>query len=152
MIGELHDIEMEEVLRQNVLGRLGCTDGTTVYVVPVNYVYHNNYIISHSAEGKKIRIMRSNPNVCFEVDEMEDMKNWRSVVTWGKYEEITDELEKQELLELLVDRMMQLKVSSSALPPHAFAERQRIYPAGQIPVVIWRIAVNKKTGRFEKNP
>jgi len=152
MIGELDDIGMEEVMERNFLGRLGCTDGDKVYVVPINYVYHDGFIIAHSTEGKKIRIMRDHPHVCFEVDEMENMMNWRSVIAWGTYEEITDELQKQEMLEMLVERMMKLKVSGTALPPHDHATRPRPYPAGHIDVVIWRIAVYKKTGRFEQNP
>ena len=151
MLGILTDIEIEEVLTDNYLGRLGCTDGENIYVVPVNYIYAGGKIIAHSAEGKKIQYMRKRSGVCFEVDEMEDMMNWRSVIAWGKYEEVTDELEKQELLGMMVNKMMKLKISETALPPHATEERHRPHPAGNISVVLWRIVINKKTGRFEKN-
>jgi len=80
MIGRLSDIDIETILHNNTVGRLGCTDGNTVYVVPMNYVYNGKYILAHSTEGKKINYMRSHPEVCFEVDEVEDIMNWRSVI------------------------------------------------------------------------
>jgi uncharacterized protein len=151
MLGILNDTDIEIILGRNLLGRLGCTDGVITYVVPVNYVYDGHYIIAHSTDGKKIRYMRKNPKVCFEVDEMEDMMNWRSVIAWGDFEEINDELEKQQILSMMVEKMMKLKVSETALPPHTTHDRPRPHQAGSISVVLWRIAVYKKTGRFEKN-
>jgi uncharacterized protein len=32
-------------------------------------------------------MMRRNPEVCFEVDRVEDLVNWDSVIGWGTYEE-----------------------------------------------------------------
>ena len=45
-------------------------------------------IYAHSAEGLKIRMMRANPNVRFQVDQRENLANWRSVWSWGVYEEL----------------------------------------------------------------
>lgn len=36
--------------------------------------------------------MRANPEVCSQVDEIDDMANWRSVIAWGRYEELKGEL------------------------------------------------------------
>jgi nitroimidazol reductase NimA-like FMN-containing flavoprotein (pyridoxamine 5'-phosphate oxidase superfamily) len=151
MIGKLNEIEIEALLERNAMGRLGCTNGDSVYVVPMSYIYHNNQILAHSTEGKKIEFMRSHPKVCFEVDEVENYGNWKSVIVWGNFEEVEDELEKQEHMELMVEKMMKLKVPETASPPHAFAERPRPHQPGYVQVVIWRIAINKKSGRFEKN-
>ena len=41
-------------------------------------------------EGKKIEMMRKNPEVCFQVDAIADLLNWESVICWGKFEEIVD--------------------------------------------------------------
>jgi len=151
MLGHLTNEEIEQVLTTNLLGRVGCTDGDMVYIVPVNYVYDGQHIIAHSTEGQKIQMMREKPNVCFLVDEMLNMRNWRSVIAWGSFQEITDELEKQKYMDLLWRKMLKLKVSETALPPHAFAKRPRERQPGYVKVVIWRIELNKKTGRFERN-
>lgn len=151
MLGDLTIQDIEDVLQHNTLGRLGCADGDTVYVVPVNYAYDGRYIIAHSTEGQKVQMMRKKPGVCFLVDEMQDMANWKSVIVWGQFEEVTDELEKQKAMETLWQKMLKLKVSETALPPHAFGKRPRARQAGYVKVVIWRIDINKKTGRFERN-
>ena len=151
MIARLSDIEIDNILQNNFVGRLGCTDGSSVYVVPMNYVYTGKYILAHSTEGKKITYMRSHPDVCFEVDEVDDIMNWRSVIVWGKFEEIEDELEKEQVLEELVHHMMKLKVTDDPIMPHLSETRKRPHQPGYMKVVVWRIAVNKKSGRFEKN-
>jgi nitroimidazol reductase NimA-like FMN-containing flavoprotein (pyridoxamine 5'-phosphate oxidase superfamily) len=38
MIGKLTDEQIEKVLTENILGRIGCKDCTKFYVVPINYI------------------------------------------------------------------------------------------------------------------
>ena len=68
MFENLDSGQIENVLSENIVGRLGChADGKT-YVVPVSYAYDDKYIYVRTFEGMKISIMRKNPNVCFQVD------------------------------------------------------------------------------------
>ena len=150
MIGNLTNEEIEEVLKQNVLGRIGCNDGKRTYVVPVNYVYDGKCIIAHSYEGMKIKMMRKNSDVCFEVDEMKTFTNWKSVIAWGEYQELTDERKRYDAMKLFVDRMLHVKISKSARLPHAAEEAvQPHFPQGNSRSVIYRIVITEKTGRFE---
>src|SRR6187549_3110106 len=100
MMGQLNNEQIEEVLKENILGRIGCNDGRKTYVVPVNYVYTGKDIIAHSAIGMKIEMMRSNPQVCFEVDEMKSFTDWKSVIAWGEYQEITDNADRNNVMKL----------------------------------------------------
>lgn len=150
MIGTLTGDEMEEVLAESSLGRIGCTDGDTCYVVPVSYVYDGKYIIAHSVEGKKLQFMRKKPAVCFEVEEVQSHTNWRTVIIQGRFEEITDEIERYKGMKLFVERMMKLKISASAQPPEISENRLRPPKPGGLRPVIYRIRVDSKTGRFEK--
>ena len=61
--------EMETFLDENQLGNLGLVDGERPYVVPLNYSYHGGgRILFHCAlEGKKLDLIRRNPNVSFTV-------------------------------------------------------------------------------------
>jgi len=34
--------------------------------------------------------MRKNPEVCFQLDVIENLASWRSVICWGTFEELTD--------------------------------------------------------------
>jgi nitroimidazol reductase NimA-like FMN-containing flavoprotein (pyridoxamine 5'-phosphate oxidase superfamily) len=73
MLGELTKDQSEQVLWSEVLGRIGCYTDGRVYVVPVTYAFDGAYIYAHSKEGLKIQMMRKNPMVCFQVDQMENM-------------------------------------------------------------------------------
>lgn len=151
MIGKLNEEQIEEVLTSNILGRIGCNDGKITYVVPVNYVYEGNYIIAHSVVGMKIEMMRKNPEVCFEVDEMKTLTNWKSVIAWGRYEELTDERDRYYAMKIFVDRMMHLKISVTAQPPELTAGRVHPLAQGSVKPVIYRILLQEKTGRYEND-
>ncbi len=149
MIGELNEEQIEEVLKENVLGRIGCTDGKKTYVVPVNYVYNGKNIIAHSVEGMKIRMMRKNPEVCFEVDEMKSFTNWKSVIAWGEYQELTEERDRYYAMKLFVERMIHMKVSQTAILPEITDKNVHPHLHKNIRPVVYRIVITEKTGRFE---
>ncbi|NOT50208.1 MAG: pyridoxamine 5'-phosphate oxidase family protein [Chitinophagaceae bacterium] len=151
MIGQLSGEQIEEVLLSNVLGRIGCNDGWKNYVVPINYVYDGQHIIGHSVAGMKIRMMRKNPEVCFEVEEVKSFSGWKTVILWGEYEEIKDEKEKLAAMKFFVDRMMRMKISETAVPPEISADRVHPRSPGNIKPVIYRIVIKERTGRYEKS-
>ena len=149
MIGRLSDAQIEEVLKQNVLGRIGCNDGKKNYVVPVNCAYDGTSVIAHSMMGLKIAIMRKNPKVCFEVDEMKSFVNWKSVILWGEYQELTEERERYYAMRLFVDRMIHVKISKTAVAPEIAEGRVHLRSEGLMRPIIYRIVITEKTGRFE---
>jgi len=101
MLGELTANQIEIVLHREVVGRIGCHPDDTTYVVPTTYAYDGKFVYGHTREGMKIDMMRKNPKVCFEVDTMENMSNWRSVVAWGTYEELKTPEERRLGMQLL---------------------------------------------------
>ena len=149
MIGKLTEEQIELVLEENILGRIGCYDSGKSYVVPINYVYDGKYIIAHSVAGMKINMMRKNPQVCFEVDEMKNYNEWKSVIAWGQYQELNEERERYAAMKLFVDRMMRLKISETAIPPETSENRIHPRSPGNIKPVIYRIVITERTGRFE---
>ncbi len=140
---------MEEVLKENRLARLACQDGDKNYIVPVSYVYDGKSLICHAVPGQKIRMMRRNPKVCVLVDEIKNFTNWKSVILWGEYQELTDERERYAAMKLFVDRTMRLKISETAVPPEMTGTRIHPRSPGNIRPVIYRIMITDKTGRFE---
>src|SRR5580765_196663 len=108
MLGKLTDVAIEETLKRQVIGRIGChADGIT-YVVPVSYAYNGKDVYVHTYEGMKLKMMRKNPRVCFETDTMKDMANWQSVIAWGEFEELTETAERNKALQILLDRKLPL--------------------------------------------
>ena len=149
MLRELNDIQIENLLKEELIGRIGCHSAETMYVVPVNYVYDGTNIYCHSAKGMKIDMMRENPQVCFEVDKMKDITNWESVIAWGRFEEITDVDEKQQVLQKLVDRITPYIIDDSVTREHGFVDEESDVGT-TVELIIYKIIVARKTGRFEK--
>ena len=151
MLGKLNNDEIDQVLENNVTGRIGCTDGKKVYIVPISYAFNSTYITAHAQEGMKIEMMRKHPHICFQVDEIVNLTNWRSVIVWGDYEEVTDPKEKYYAMKFLISRLSQLHVSETAgvAQMHQEMEAQDIL-VNIIRPVIYRIRIHEKTGRFEK--
>ena len=148
MLRELNDTQIEALLEDQVIGRIGCHSAETMYVVPVNYVYDGTNIYCHSAQGMKIDMMRKNPQACFEVDKIKDVTNWESVIAWGKFEEITDMDEKQKVLQKLVDRVTPYIMDDSVTREHGFVDEESDVGT-TVELIMYKIIVTKKTGRFE---
>src|SRR4051794_25095067 len=87
-VEELTREAIDELLREEIVGRIGCHAEGETYVVPVIYAYDGEAFYAYSIEGKKIRMMRENPSVGFEVDRYEGPGRWRSVIAQGEYEEL----------------------------------------------------------------
>ena len=55
MLGELTSDEIDELLRTEAIGRIGCYAFGQPYVVPVTYAYDGDSVYGHSREGLKLR-------------------------------------------------------------------------------------------------
>lgn len=150
MISEMNDELIESVLQSHHIGHVGCLWQGEPYVVPVTYVYDDGYVYGHSWEGTKIQAMRQHPNVCFEVDDIEDMSEWRTIIAHGRFEELFDS-EADQALELLVATLAPSATSETFLAPAAdvleYSSRGiRVPPTRG---VAYRIKLERKTGRSE---
>jgi nitroimidazol reductase NimA-like FMN-containing flavoprotein (pyridoxamine 5'-phosphate oxidase superfamily) len=145
MLGELDVEQIEQVLRSEDIGRLGCIANGWPYVVPVTYVYDGGNVYAHTGEGLKLRAMRENPLVCLEVEQIRSMANWRTVVVRGRFEELSSE-ENDRALSLLTTRLTRTEMSETArlLQHEDVVQREGIRRP-----VLFRIRVQDKTGRFE---
>jgi nitroimidazol reductase NimA-like FMN-containing flavoprotein (pyridoxamine 5'-phosphate oxidase superfamily) len=141
--------QSEHVLRSGLIGRIGFSDEDGVYIVPVTYVYDNEVIYVHSKEGMKVRMMRKNPKVCFEVDSIENMTNWRCVIIQGKFRELQTEAEQTKAFAILKDRLMPYLLSET-MRPKGFENGAMEMEKERKPVV-YVIQIDHMTGRYEKN-
>lgn len=149
MIEILNDLQIENILTEQVAGHLGCHADDTTYVLPLSYAYQEQYIYFHTTEGLKLQIMRKNPKVCFQVDDRKNMANWKSVIAWGQFEEITDEEERKKALKILIGRHLPMIASRTTHlgGTWPFAPDN----LSSIEGIVCRISVQKTSGRFEKN-
>ena len=102
-----------DILKKATVGRLAMVDGDMPYVVPLNFGYKENTVYFHSAlEGRKIDIIKKNPQVCFEVDEMIKLKKASLACDWGaQYRSIIAE-GKAEILESVEKKKENIFLSS----------------------------------------
>jgi len=139
LISSLSQDEARALLSEACTGRLGCVVDGGPYVVPVNYVFHDDSVYVHSLPGRKIKALRANPRACLQVDDIRDAYHWRSAIAFGRYEEITNDGERQWAMRRLLMRFPHLTPVES-VPVHD----------GQSSVILFRIRVEEMTGVGEK--
>ena len=142
----IHEMTLEEcrdVLSQANVARLTCAMDDQPYVVPVYLAYDGTYLFGFATMGYKIDCMRSNPQVCVEIDEIKSQNQWMSVVVFGKYEELPDtpeyEVTRAHAHDLLQKRAMWWQ-------PACVAIDDRDYPKTFSPI-FYRIHIDRMTGR-----
>jgi nitroimidazol reductase NimA-like FMN-containing flavoprotein (pyridoxamine 5'-phosphate oxidase superfamily) len=85
------------------------------------------------------------------VDEMKNYSNWKSVIAWGRYQELTDEHDRYFAMKVFIDKMLRLKISETATHPEPDGKNEHPRQGDYIKPVIYRIVLTEKTGRFENN-
>jgi nitroimidazol reductase NimA-like FMN-containing flavoprotein (pyridoxamine 5'-phosphate oxidase superfamily) len=105
-VREMTAEEIDQFLTCARVGRLGLIVRNEPYVVPIGFAYADGKIFFHTcSKGMKMEGIKTNPNVCFEVDEtMSDATMYKSVILSGTAE-IIDEREKMiPYLQRLIDK------------------------------------------------
>ncbi len=138
-MGTIHvlpDEGIEELLQTALVGRIACCahgveggDGRP-YLVPLAYGYDGEAIYAHSGVGRKIRLMRAQPLVTFEVDRAEAADRWWSAIAEAVYEELTDKDDRERALTIVYP------------------------PPGTVPdlppeTVVYRLRITARSGRYE---
>ena len=101
------------IIEKATVCRLGMVDGNKPYIVPLCFGYEDSALYFHgSPKGKKIDLLRTNPNVCFEFDliaepvESENACNWsmkyQSVIGFGRAVFIESPEEKRKALGIIM--------------------------------------------------
>jgi uncharacterized protein len=111
--------EMIGILERCPVGHLALSDGDRAYVVPLNFAWRvqdgKMTVYFHCAkEGRKIDLLRKNPNACFEADCSFSVVKGSTACRWSAlYESVIgagraalaeDPEEKKEAFDLLMKR------------------------------------------------
>jgi nitroimidazol reductase NimA-like FMN-containing flavoprotein (pyridoxamine 5'-phosphate oxidase superfamily) len=149
MLGTLSPAEIEDLLRSEVVARLGCHAEGWTYVVPVTYAYDDEGLVIQSADGLKLRMMHENPWVCVEVDHIDNLANWRSVIAWGRFEQLMGD-DATAAFARLRTRLQPLIVSETTPGAETLAAGETRLRSGDGHASVYRIRLVEKTGRFER--
>ena len=63
--------------------------------MPVHFAYSEPDLYIYTTEGKKSEIIRSNPHVCLQVEQVHSDSNWRSVIITGEVQLLDDPEERE---------------------------------------------------------
>ncbi|XXT21262.1 universal stress protein [Sorangium sp. So ce429] len=150
--GTLSAERIEALLERSAFGRLGCHAQGRTYVVPMSYAYEGGILYLRSAEGTKVRMMRENPDVCFQVDRIQNLADWESVIVFGLFHEITG-TGAVKAMQRIHDRLVSLAAEddvwlrpSTAPADDSLGHRAH---AGGRGAVVGCIKPVEKTGRYQ---
>ena len=71
------------MLARHNVGRIAYTFRDRVDVEPIGFVYADGALVFRTAPGSKIETLEHHPWVALEIDEVEGVFDWRSVVVHG---------------------------------------------------------------------
>ena len=138
-IEEMRENDAREVLGQLNYAHLAVAEDNIPYVVPVHYAFDNHDLFIYTTEGRKADIIKVNPEICLQAEEVKDNENWRSVMVSGTAKQITDENSRQKALDLI------LKINPRLTP--AISIRWMDDWVRENIEVIYRITPRSVTGR-----
>ena len=93
--------EMKALLQAVGFGHLGCARDNRPYVVPMHYAYDGESVYFLTTEGMKTDYIEHNPEVCLQIEEVEDAAHWRSVMVTGRAERLTSTEEMERAMQLI---------------------------------------------------
>jgi len=83
-IRDLDRAECDALLARHHVGRLAFTFRDRVDIAPIHYVFAQGRIYGRTGFGAKVEVLEHHPWVAFEVDEVDALFTWRSVVVHGR--------------------------------------------------------------------
>jgi len=79
----LSDAEAREVLADLHLGRLAYVEGPRIEIRPVGYAFDGEWLFGRMGPGSKVEALLHHRWVTFQVDDVESLWSWRSILVHG---------------------------------------------------------------------
>ena len=136
--------QIEKILEESPVCRLAMVDGDKPYIVPMNFGYRDGILFFHSAkQGRKIDLIKKNPNVCFEVDQLIRFKKAKMACEWG--------LEYKSVIgsgrALLLDNIEE-KIKGLHIIMSQYSQRTFEYPDEMLEkTLVIKIVIDRMTGK-----
>ena len=143
---------MEALLISETIGHIAMAVDNDAYVVPLNYAYVDGRILFHCAlEGKKLDMIRANPQVCFTVshEEGEPVEHkadncdapFESVLCFGTARVVDDMPERIQVL-----NEFQARFVTEANPRKPIGE-ERAVKCGAVEIKVQRMTGRRFAGK-----
>jgi len=113
-VEDMSPAEMHQLLQRESFGHLGCARDNRPYVLPMHYAYDGKELYFFTTQGMKTQYIKSNSQVCLQVEEIKDPTHWKSVMVIGQAVELTSAEETQRAVKLITERNPSLTPAISA--------------------------------------
>lgn len=152
---EITDIDdMLAIIDRCEVMRIGLVDGNTPYVVPLNYGYAKSEegmvdIYFHSAaEGRKLEIIKTNPNACFEVDSVIRMVSDGQACDWGcEFESVIG----NGRISVVLDETERVAGMNLIMQKYGFDGKPEYDPRVMTRTALLKLSVHQMTGKRNQN-
>ncbi|RTE55225.1 flavin mononucleotide-binding protein [Arenibacter aquaticus] len=147
MFKDLNTEACKHLLDANYIGRIGYISKNNADIIPITYYYDadQHSIISYSGEGFKIDAMRKNESVSFQVDEIESVNQWKSVLLYGTFEELSGSDAKRLLHKFSEGVKKNISKKENASPKFIGEFSSKLSAIGS--PVVYRINISGMTGK-----
>ncbi len=135
------------LLSNNYLGRIAYVLKGVPEIIPITYYYYpeRHSLISYSSPGSKIDAMRINNLVSFQVDEISALDNWKSVLVFGEFEELSG-IDAKHLLHVFSKGVKKVILEKEKLRPKFISDFSSKIEKDSIPI-IYRINIREIKGK-----
>jgi hypothetical protein len=143
---DLRPKECIDLLNNNYIGHLAYISEGKPFTVPITYYYdQKDSILAYASEGHKIEAMRKNTAVSLQVEEINGVKDWISILVHGEFKEITG-ANANFLLHEFADGVKAIIHKKENLMPQYISEFTiDVYSRGI--TIVYRIKITKMTGK-----
>jgi nitroimidazol reductase NimA-like FMN-containing flavoprotein (pyridoxamine 5'-phosphate oxidase superfamily) len=121
----MEKIEIEQLIREQMLCRIAFKGDAYPYIAPFQYVFMDGTLYFHFTDyGKKMKLLEKDKRVCVEIEKFRpDMSEYNFVVLRGTLEVAEDPLERAEVINRMAKEGEQ-KVSANFLAAHGFKKEE----------------------------
>ncbi|WP_445487201.1 pyridoxamine 5'-phosphate oxidase family protein [Niallia sp. 03133] len=138
-------------------GYLGLVDGLEPYVIPLNYIWHNENIYFHGASsGRKVEILKKNNLACFTVSEdLGTLCNpipaktdtaYMSVILSGNVKQVEDISECTDIMQQMLNKYVPGYYSNPLSSTHLEKYRSSLGSK----TIVFKLIPEKITGKENK--
>ncbi len=116
--------EIEDLLYSRDICRIAFLDKVHPYISPFQYVYLDGTVYFHFTNyGRKLKLLKENPNVCVEVERLdENLRSFRFVSLKGRLSIVNDVREREKVINKIREYGKQ-KLSPAFLTAHGINPR-----------------------------
>ena len=147
MMEPLNKEESLHLLSNHFIGHLAYIAKNTPFVVPITYYYNQkeNIILSYSNEGHKIDAMRLHSSVSVQIEEIQSINQWKSLLLIGDFEELKGSEAKMYLHSFALN-VKSVMAKKESIKPELINNFSSKLTTNSIPIV-YRINIHQMIGR-----